>query len=145
MTNMGPCTAQQRLKVLDKHVDQIAARLEASAVGEGRSDINKGQARPKLGGGQTIGTGGPRVGGGRPGNGWNTRTPSGGGLEPQPGVQRKGDLRPITPPKAQIVHPDPEILTDFDRIAREHLLIWLAISLALLSITLGLPYVMELF
>ncbi len=144
MTAAGPRAAQQRLQVLDKRVDQIAARLEAFAAAEERSQVNQDQHLLTLGRRPPSEPEVPKIGGGWPGNGGHRRPSPDEGSESRPGGQKIGNFEPQKPPEPTIVHPDPEIITDFDRIAREHLVIWLAVSLVILNIILGLPYAIAL-
>jgi hypothetical protein len=144
MTNAGPRVAQQRLQTLDNRVDALVAELEALAAERQPSDAYTGNPQTHRGNSNKSETGVRSGGKGWPGLEGSPRPPGPGGREPRPGGWGQGTPGPTTPPKP-IVHPDPEILTDFDRIAREHLLIWLAISLAILGITFGLPFVLALF
>ena len=154
MTTAGPRTAQQRLQVLDKRIEQIAVRLDAFAAAEERLQINQDQQRSTLvnqdqqrstlGRRPPSGPEVPKIGGGWPGNGGHRRPSPDEGSKPRPSRQPIGNFEPPKPKEPNIVRPDPEIITDFDRIAREHLLVWLAGSLVILSITIGLPYVIVL-
>ncbi len=140
MTAAGPRAAQQRLQVLNKRVEQIAARLEAFAAAEERLQVNQDQRLPTLPSGPEV----SKIGGGWPGNGAHRRPSPGGGSKPRSGGQPIGNSEQPKPSEPHIVHSDPEIITDFDRIAREHLVIWFAVSLVILNIILGLPYAIAL-
>ncbi len=144
MTNAGPRIAQQRFQALDNRVDALAAELEALAAQRRLSDAYTGNPQTDRSNSNKREKGAPDRGRGWPGLEGSPRPPGPGGSEQRPGGREQGSPGPTTPPKP-IVHPDPEILTDFDRIARVHLLIWLAISLAILGITFGLPFVLALF
>ena len=144
MTTAGPRTAQQRLQVLDKRIEQIAARLDAFAAAEERLQVNQDQQRSTLGRRPPSGPEVPKIGGGWPGNGGHRRPSPDEGSKPRPSGQPIGNFELPKPKEPNIVHPDPEIITDFDRIAREHLLIWLVVSLVILSISFGFPYIIAL-
>ena len=141
----GPRAAQQRLQVLDKRVEKIAAaRLEAFAAAEERLQVNQDQHLPTFGRRRPSEPEVPKIGGVWPGNGGHRRPSPDEGSKPRPGGQPIDNFEPPKPKEPNIFHPDPEIITDFDRIAREHLVIWFAVSLVIFNIILGLPYAIAL-